>query len=360
MNIPWPHSESNYPIHNGVLRFTLVQSSSAEPKLIRTNPHLSRQGVAILKPGEQVDSLKSPRFSQVTTFARLPNMQALDGVKAAFLGVPFDDGTTFRPGPRFGPRAVREASRLLRPYNPVLDVKPFQVLGMIDFGDVDVVPGYIEDTFEKIERSTGNIFAAGVIPAVCGGDHSITLPILRAAAKVHGGGLSLIHFDAHSDCWDSYFGRKYNHGTTFKRALEEKLIDPARSMHLGLRGSVYESSDLADLSKMGFSVITMKEFARLGVEEAIKRTIALSRGNVYVSLDIDGVDPAFAPGTGTPEVGGFTSREILDLVRGLVGVNVIGFDVVEISPPYDSAEVTALLGSNLLYELSSVVAKNKQ
>ncbi len=310
-----------------------------------------------MKPGEQIDSLKSPRFSQVTTFARLPNMQVLDGVKAAFLGVPFDDGTTFRTVPRFGPRAVREASRLLRPYNPVLDIKPFQGLRMIDFGDVDVVPGYIEDTFEKIERTTGTLFEAGVVPAICGGDHSITLPILRAAAKVHGTGLSLIHFDAHSDCWDSYFGRKYNHGTTFKRALEEKLIDPARSIHIGLRGSVYDSSDLTDLSKMGFAVITMKDFTRLGGEETLKRTKTLAHGAAYVSLDIDGVDPAFAPGTGTPEVGGFTSREILELVRGLVGVNLIGFDVVEISPPYDNAEVTALLGSNLLYELSSVVAK---
>jgi len=312
-----------------------------------------------LKPGEQIDSLKSPRFSQVTTFARLLNVQVLDGVKATFLGVPFDDGTTFRPGPRFGPRAVREASRLLRPYNPVLGIKPFEVLSMTDFGDVNVVPGYIEDTFEKIERTTEKIFAAGVVPAVCGGDHSITLPILRAAAKSHGKGLSLIHFDAHSDCWDSYFGRKYNHGTTFKRALEEKLIDPAQSIHIGLRGSLYESSDLTDLSKMGFSVITMKEFTNLGLKETIERTKTLAHGAAYVSLDIDGVDPAFAPGTGTPEIGGFTSREILDLVRGLVGVNLIGFDVVEISPPYDSAEVTALLGANLLYELSSVVAKTR-
>jgi agmatinase len=230
---------------------------------------------------------------------------------------------------------------------------------MIDYGDVDVVPGYIEDTFEKIERTIQPLFTASVIPAVCGGDHSITLPILRAAANVHGAGLSLIHFDAHSDCWDSYFGRKYNHGTTFRRALEEKLIDATRSIHIGLRGSVYESADLTDLSKMGFSVITMKEFTRLGREEAIKRTKEVTRGEAYVSLDIDGVDPAFAPGTGTPEVGGFTSREILDLVRGLVGINLVGFDVVEVSPPYDNAELTALLASNLLYELTSVVAKTK-
>ena len=312
-----------------------------------------------MRPGEQIDSLKSPRFSQVTTFGRLAHTQALDGVRAAFLGVPFDDGTTFRSGPRFGPRAVREASRLLRPYNAVLEVKPFQSLGMVDFGDVDVVPGYIEDTFEKIESTMSPIFAAGVVPAVCGGDHSISLPILRAAVKIYGGGLSLIHFDAHSDCWDSYFGRKYNHGTTFKRALDEKLIDPRKSIHIGLRGSVYEPDDIPGLRDMGFSVITMHEFAKIGCEQTIKHIRELSSGPSYVSLDIDGVDPAFAPGTGTPEVGGFTSREITDLVRGLVGVNLIGFDVVEVSPPYDNAEVTALLAANLLYELTSVVAKTK-
>jgi len=313
-----------------------------------------------MQPGQQIDSLKSPRFSQVTTFARLPNTREVKGVRAAFVGIPFDDGTTFRPGPRFGPRAVREASRLLRPYNPVLDVKPFETLRMIDYGDVDVVPGYIEETFVKIENTLEPLFAARVTPTICGGDHSITLPILRAAAKAHETGISLIHFDAHSDCWDAYFGKKYNHGTTFKRAMEEKLIDPAHSIHVGLRGSVYENTDLTDLSKMGFDVITMKEFATIGLEETLRRVKSSTRGAAYVSLDIDGVDPAFAPGTGTPEVGGFTSREILELVRGLVGVNLVGFDVVEVSPPYDNAELTALLAANLLYELTSVIAKNKQ
>ncbi len=272
------------------------------------------------------------------------------------MGIPFDDGTTFRPGPRFGPRAVREASRLLRPYNPVVDVKPFQTLGMVDYGDVDVVPGYIEDTYDRIEKALNPIFSASVVPAICGGDHSITLPVLRAASKKHGA-ISLVHFDAHSDCWDSYFGRKYNHGTTFKRALEEKLIDAAHSIHVGLRGSVYESTDLTDLNKMGFSVVTMKDFSDTGSTETLKRIHDTVRGRAYVSLDIDGVDPAFAPGTGTPEVGGFTSREIMELVRGLNQMNLVGFDVVEVSPPYDVSEVTALLASNLIYELSSVLAK---
>jgi agmatinase len=248
---------------------------------------------------------------------------------------------------------------MLRPYNPVIDVKPFEKLGMIDYGDVDVVPGYIEDTYRKIQDALTQIFSAGIIPAVCGGDHSITLPILRAAAKKYGP-LSLIHFDAHSDCWDDYFGKKYNHGTTFKRALEEQLIDSKRSIHVGLRGPVYESTDLSGLSRMGFTVITMKEFAELGMTETLRQILDVAKGASYVSLDIDGVDPAFAPATGTPEVGGFTSREIQDLVRGLRGEDLIGFDVVEVSPPYDVAEVTALLASNLTYELCSVIAKHKR
>jgi agmatinase len=253
---------------------------------------------------------------------------------------------------------VREASRLLRPYNPVVDVKPFEVLGMVDYGDVNIVPGYIEETYDRIEKDLSEVFSAAVFPAVCGGDHSITLPVLRAASKKHGA-LSLVHFDAHSDCWDSYFGKKYNHGTTFKRALEEKLIDPAHSIHVGLRGSLYEGKDLSDLNEMGFSVITMNKFSELGVPGTLKKIGSTIRGRAYVSLDIDGVDPAFAPGTGTPEVGGFTSREIMELVRGLDGKELIGFDVVEVSPPYDTAEVTALLASNLIYELVSVRAKRQ-
>jgi agmatinase len=229
---------------------------------------------------------------------------------------------------------------------------------MVDYGDVDVVPGYIEDTYDRIEKGLNPIFSAGIVPAICGGDHSITLPVLRAAAKKYGA-LSLVHFDAHSDCWDRYFGKKYNHGTTFKRALEEKLIDPAHSIHVGLRGSLYETTDLSDLNKMGFSVVTMKDFTELGIPETLNRIRNSVKGAAYVSLDIDGVDPAYAPGTGTPEVGGFTSREIMDLVRGLKQMNLVGFDVVEVSPPYDVAEVTALLASNLIYELSSVLAKNQ-
>jgi len=311
-----------------------------------------------LKPGQQIDSLSSPRFSQVATFARLPNTKNLTGVKALFVGIPFDDGTTFRPGSRFGPQAVREASRMLRRYNPVLNVKPFEELGMIDYGDVDIIPGYIEDTFNRIEKSLKPIFSADIVPIVCGGDHSVTLPALRAASRKHGK-LALVHFDAHSDCWVEYFGKKYNHGTTFRRALEEQLIDASHSIHVGLRGSLYESSDLSDLKEAGFSIITMKEFTDLGVAEAYRRIREVTQGPIYVSLDIDAVDPAYAPGTGTPEVGGFTSREILELVRALQNLRFVGFDLVEVSPPYDVSEITAILASNLFYEFCSVLAKSR-
>jgi len=311
-----------------------------------------------LLPGQQIDPLSSPRFSQIATFARLPITRDLNGVKALFVGIPFDDGTTFRTGSRFGPRAVREASRLLRRYNPFLDVMPFEKLGMIDYGDVDVVPGYIEDTYGKVQTALTPVFSVNVVPIVCGGDHSISLPVLRAASKRHGK-LALVHYDAHSDCWDEFFGKKYNHGTTFKRALDEQLIDASRSIHIGLRGSVYDGSDMKNLREMGFSVVTMKESADIGVDEVSKRIREVARGYTYVSLDIDAVDPAYAPGTGVPEVGGFTSREILELVRELEGLTVIGFDLVEVSPLYDSSEITALLASNLIYEFCSTLAKSR-
>jgi agmatinase len=248
---------------------------------------------------------------------------------------------------------------LLRRYNPIVDTKPFEELSMIDYGDVDVVPGYIEETYARIESTLKPIFDAGIFPIACGGDHSISLGILRAASKKHGR-LSLVHYDAHSDCGDIYFGKKYGHGTPFRRALEENLIDPSHSIHVGLRGSTYDKAELTELGDMGFSVISMHEYARIGFTETIKRIKETVVGPAYLSLDIDGVDPAYAPGTGMPEAGGFTSREILDLVRGVQGLPFVGFDLVEVSPPYDIAEITAVLASNLIYEFCSIVAKSRQ
>jgi len=307
-----------------------------------------------LKP---VDSLQSPRFAGITTFGRLPHLRQLTDVHAAFLGIPFDDGTTFRPGARFGPKAVREASLLLRPYNPVLKVAPFEVLGVVDYGDVDVVPGYIEDTYARIQTTLAELAARKVIPLICGGDHSITLPVLRALRARHGR-LSLLHIDAHTDCWDEYFGRKYNHGTVFRRALEEDLVEPTNSVHVGIRGPVYFERDYELVKGMGYHLITMEEIREKGLPSILERVKGILGAHVYVSFDIDACDPSVAPGTGIPEVGGFLAHEALQLLRSLVGINIVGLDVVEVSPPYDHGNITSVLASNLIYEGLCVIACN--
>lgn len=276
----------------------------------------------------------------------------------AFVGVPFDDATTFRAGARFGPSAVREASRLLRPYNPALVVSPFDLLSVIDYGDVDVVPGYVEDTFERTQRTISTLVAAGVFPLVCGGDHSISLPVLRALSKEHGR-LSLIHFDAHSDCWDTLFGKKYNHGTIFRRAAEEGLVDPSSSLQVGLRGPLYSDGDMSNVEKLGYRPITARELYAKGLAEIVGEIRERIRGKTHISLDIDVVDPAYAPGTGVPETAGPTSREIIELVRALEKVQAVGFDLVEVSPPYDAAGITSILASNLFYEFLSAHALGK-
>jgi len=317
---------------------------------------VSKKSMRDVRP---VDALRSPRFAGISTFARLPYSKDLDYIDVAFVGIPFDDGTTFRTGARFGPKAVREVSALLRPYNPVLNVKPFDILNVIDYGDVDVVPGYIEDTYERIEREIAKLVEKDIVPLVCGGDHSITLPVLRALSRKYGR-LSLIHIDAHSDCWDEYFGRKYNHGTVFKRALEEGLVEPRSSIHLGMRGPVYSENDYKMVRDMGYNLVTMYEIREMGIDGLIRRVRMIAGRNVYVSFDVDACDPSIAPGTGTPEVGGFLAEEVLKLLRGLAGLNFVGFDVVEVSPPYDHGGVTALLASNILYEFLSLVAVSRK
>jgi agmatinase len=304
-----------------------------------------------------VDALKSPRFAGVTTFARLPHTKDLQDVDVAFVGIPFDDATTFRSGARFGPKAVREASLLIRPYNPSLKVAPFEVLNVIDYGDVDVVPGYIEDTYVRIQGEIGTLARSHVLPLICGGDHSVTLPVLRALRALHGK-LSLVHVDAHADCWDEYFGRKYNHGTVFRRALDEGLVDPRSSVHVGIRGPVYSERDYQEVREMGYELISMDEIRERGLAWAVERVRKTVRGPAYVSFDIDACDPSVAPGTGTPEVGGLLSHEAQLLVRSLAGVPIVGFDLVEVSPPYDHGAITALLAANILYEALSLVALN--
>ncbi|MFQ5998269.1 MAG: agmatinase [Candidatus Bathyarchaeia archaeon] len=306
-----------------------------------------------------IDAGSSPRFAQLATFARLPHTTELTGLDVAFVGVPFDDSTTFRAGARFGPSAIREASRLLRPYNPALDVSPFALLSVADYGDVDVVPGYIEDTFVKIQTKISSLLAARVFPLVCGGDHSISLPVLRALSKQNGR-ISLIHFDAHSDCWDSYFGKKYNHGTVFRRAAEEGLVDPSSSIQVGIRGSLYSAEDATNVEKLGYKVITARELYGKSLSEVAGEIHDRVKGKTHISLDIDVVDPAYAPGTGVPEAAGLTSREIIELTRSLDKVQAVGFDLVEVSPPYDSNAITSILASSLFYEFICTYALTKR
>ncbi|MGH7312583.1 MAG: agmatinase [Candidatus Rokuibacteriota bacterium] len=305
------------------------------------------------------DPFVSPRFGQIATFMLLPTAESAAGLDVALLGIPYDGGVSYRPGARFGPRAIREQSSLIRPWNPVLKVHPFQRLRMADCGDVDVIPTSIERTFERIQQAIDAVIVAGAMPLAVGGDHSVTLPILRSLARRHGR-LGLVHFDAHPDTWDEYFGSKFFHGTPFRRALEEGLIDPHRMIQVGIRGPLYGPEDFALHDEHGIEVIRIETVKEQGTAWVAGRLGRLRGGPVYCSFDIDAVDPAYAPATGTPEVGGLTSYEALTLVRALAGLGLIGADVVEVSPPYDGpGQVTALLAANLLFELGSVMALDR-
>jgi agmatinase len=302
------------------------------------------------------DAFRSPRFGQVATFMLLPHVTDAAALDVAVLGIPYDGGTSYRTGARFGPRAVREQSSLIRPWHPVLKVHPFERLRVADYGDVDVVPISIERTFEAIERAIGAVVAAGATPVSVGGDHSVTLPILRAVARRHGP-VGVVHFDAHPDTWDEYFGSKFFHGTPFRRAIEEGLIDTRRMIQVGIRGPLYGADDFAFHETHGLEVIRIEAVKEHGAAWAAERLARLAGGPVYCSFDIDAVDPAYAPATGTPEVGGLTSYEALVLVRALQTLTLVGCDVVEVSPPYDGpGQITALLAANLLFEFVSVLA----
>ena len=309
---------------------------------------------------EPADSFETPRFSGVRTFMRLPNTQDLENADVAIVGAPFDTGATFRAGARFGPEGIRSVSHLLRRYNPSLGVVIFDHLSVIDYGDVPVVPGFIEASYAKISEGLEPIHRAGVVPIVLGGDHSIALPELRAAAAVHGP-LALVQFDSHPDTWDSYFGQKHTHGTPFRRAVEEGLLDTSRAIQVGMRGSIYDEGDWNDAREMGFDLVPTDEVRKLGIPEMIDRIRErVGDAKTYVSFDVDFVDPAFAPGTGTPEIGGFTSREAQEFVRGLAGLDIIGCDVVEVYPAYDPAGITALLAANVAHEFLSLIALRRK
>ena len=303
---------------------------------------------------------QQPKFAGIKTYLRLPHLQATQGIDFAVVGVPWDGATSYRTGQRLGPDAIRKVSVTLRPYNLALDVGIFEHCSGVDYGDLSVVPGYIEDTYDKIEAELCPLVEAGVIPVAMGGDHSITLPELRAIAKTHGP-VALIHLDSHTDTNDQYFGRPYYHGSMFRRAVEENILLPANSIQVGMRGSVYSKNAYDESTSLGFKVVTMSAVRQIGLQrliEIIKGRVGQNK--VFVTFDIDVVDPAFAPGTGTPEVGGLTSSEAIELIRGLKGLNFVGFDVVEVLPDYDVAEITALLAANVIYEFLSLIALNKK
>lgn len=303
-----------------------------------------------------VDSSRVPRYAGPATFARLPRLDQVAHADVTVIGVPFDTGVSYRPGARFAPSAVREASRLLRPYNPGLDVSPFERLQVADGGDIAVNPFHIGEAIETIEGAASELQQDGTRLVTIGGDHTIALPLLRAAARIHGP-VALLHFDAHLDTWDTYFGEPYTHGTPFRRAVEDGILDTEAISHVGTRGPLYGKKDLEDDRRLGFGIVTSSDVMRRGVDEtvdALRQRIG-SRP-LYVSIDIDVLDPAHAPGTGTPEAGGMTSRELLEILRGLRGLNIIGADVVEVAPAYDHADITSVAASHLAYDLVSLMA----
>lgn len=306
------------------------------------------------------NSLDSPRFADVKTFMRLPNVKTTENIDYAIIGVPFDTGVTYRPGQRFGPSAIREISSLIKPYNVPQHINVVDELSGVDYGDVSVNPGYILDTYERMEKGILPIAKAGIIPICLGGDHSITLGELRAIAKVHGP-VALVHFDSHFDTIDEYFGKKYNHGTVFRRALEEGLIDVNHSIQIGMRGTFYSPDDLNGSKDLGFEVITSFEMREIGIDETIKRILKrVGDAKAFFTFDIDFVDPAYAPGTGTIEVGGWTSADALHMVRSLKDINFVGYDLVEVLPSYDPSQITAFLAANIVFEFISLIALNKK
>jgi agmatinase len=301
------------------------------------------------------DASLNPRYAGFATFARLPRLEDVQRADIAVLGVPFDSGVSYRPGARFGPSQIREASRLLRPYNPAQDVEPFSAQQVADAGDVSANPFSIDEAVGQIQRAADELSTGGTRLVTLGGDHTIALPLIRVAAKNHGP-VAVLHFDAHLDTWDTYFGAPITHGTPFRRASEEGLIDLTASTHIGTRGPLYSPADLQDDSRLGFAIISSPEIEEEGLRRAIERMLdRLGDRPVYLSVDIDVLDPSHAPGTGTPEAGGLTSRELLAMVRALRGVNLVGADVVEVAPAYDHAQITAIAASHVAYEIISAM-----
>ena len=307
----------------------------------------------------QVDATQVPRYGGEPTFARLPRLSDVPSADVAILGVPFDSGVSYRPGARFGPGHIRESSRLLRPYNPAADVSPFAVQQVADAGDLGVNPFNIDEAITTVERGARELLERVPRLLTLGGDHTIALPLLRAVSAVHGP-VAVVHFDAHLDTWDTYFGAAYTHGTPFRRAFEEGLLDPEACMHVGIRGPLYDAADLAGDAAVGFRILPATEAEHLGTRGMIEAIAArVTDRPVYVSVDIDVLDPAFAPGTGTPEAGGLTSRELLAVLRSFANLDLVGADIVEVAPAYDHAQITGVAAAHVGYELLSALALRK-
>ena len=302
----------------------------------------------------------SPRFCNMGTFMRLPRAEEAKDLDVAILGVPFDTGSSFRTGSRFGPNGIRKISAMIKPNNVIMGVNIMDTLKAADLGDVPIIPGYIRESYEAIEKSVSEVLKVNATPLVLGGDHAITLGELRAISKKYGK-VSLIHFDSHLDLNESVFGQPYNHGTPFRRALEEGLIDPSTSIQIGMRGSLYDPDDFKIAADLGFKVIPGYELHKMSAEELgkiIKERVGDTK--VFLTFDIDFVDPAYAPGTGTPEVGGFTSYETLTYIQQLKDINFVGFDIVEVAPEYDCSEITAYMAANIGFEFMSILAYQKR
>lgn len=301
----------------------------------------------------------SPRFCNMGTFMRLPRVEEAKDLDVAILGVPFDTGSSFRTGSRFGPNGIRKISAMIKPNNVIMGVNIMDTLKAADLGDVPIIPGYIRESYEAIEKSVSEVLKDNATPLVLGGDHAITLGELRAISKKYGK-VSLIHFDSHLDLNESVFGQPYNHGTPFRRALEEGLIDPSTSIQIGMRGSLYDPDDFKIAADLGFKVIPGYELHKMSAEQLgkiIKERVGDTK--VFLTFDIDFVDPAYAPGTGTPEVGGFTSYETLTYIQQLKDINFVGFDIVEVAPEYDCSEITAYMAANIGFEFMSILAYQK-
>ena len=315
----------------------------------------------MLKSFQPISGFELPRFAGVPTFMRLPHVSLddsdIDKVQIGLIGTPWDTGTTNRPGPRHGPRQLRDYSTMIRAQNSHTDIRPFELVNCADLGDVGPNPADINDTMDRMSKFFKKVKSLGILPLTGGGDHLCSLPILRGIASDNPVGM--IHFDSHTDLFNSYFGgTMYTHGTPFRRAVEEGLLDPKRVIQIGIRGTAYDKEDHEFAKSVGVKIIMIEEFFERGIKDImIEARDIVGNKPTYVSYDIDFVDPTFAPGTGTPEIAGMTTREIVNVIRGLSGMNLISADVVEVAPAYDHAEVTSLAAATIVYELTNLFAK---